>query len=75
MRLVPRTAAKLGTKVDVADHEAPLFVENSYSKLQVPVPPELVGLVRVKVAPTQTSDTFGDFVAVGMAGSATTDHV
>lgn len=74
MRLVPTTAVKLGTEVDTVDQVLPLFVENWYSKEHVPVPPEPNGFISVIVAPAHTTVASGDFVAVGVAGSALTVH-
>ena len=62
------TVAVIG--VSVVEKAPPLF---EYSMLQVPVPPPLsVTDVKVKDCPAQTVATFGDFVAVGAEGSATT---
>ena len=71
--VAPDTAAKLGSVVDQVVQLAPPSVLERYSMLQVPVPPPLsVTPVNVNVWPAHTPATFGDLVAVGAEGSATT---
>lgn len=71
-RLVPATAAKLGTVADHALHVELLLVEYLYSSAIVPVPPEPAVVVTVKVCPAQTVASVGLFVIPGATGCATT---
>ena len=65
-------AVIVGTIVEKAEYVAPPSVEVAYSK-EHPIPPlPSVGFVRVNDEPTQTSDTFGEIVAVGAEGVAIT---
>ena len=72
IRLVPVTAAKLGTDEDHALQFEPLSVEYLYSSAVVPAPPLPAVMVTVRVWPEQTVASAGLLVMAGAIGCATT---
>jgi hypothetical protein len=72
IKLVPVTAAKLGTEDDHALQLEPLFVEYLYSSAVVPAPPLPAVMLTVSVCPEQTDAAAGLFVMAGATGCAVT---
>jgi hypothetical protein len=72
IRLVPVTAAKLGTEEDHALHVELLSVEYLYSSAVVPEPPLPAVMLTVRVCPEQTEAATGLLVIAGATGWATT---